>query len=205
MSTTTAADIALALFMVFSVLGFGWRTWVQHRRTGSSGFYGVSGSFGSPEWIGGVCFVLALLAAVSAPILQHFDVVAPVGILQVIWIQIAGILIATTGIVCTVGAQLAMGDSWRIGVDEGESTELVHTGIFGLVRNPIYTAMFIFSFGILLVTPNGVGVAAFFLLVAAIQLQVRRVEEPHLLRVHGDAYRDYTSSVGRFIPGVGRR
>ena len=41
------------------------------------------------------------------------------------------------------------------------------------------------------------------LLVASIQLQVRRVEEPYLLRTHGDAYRAYAAQVGRFIPGVG--
>jgi protein-S-isoprenylcysteine O-methyltransferase Ste14 len=53
------------------------------------------------------------------------------------------------------------------------------------------------------VTPNLVACAGFILLVAAIELQVRRVEEPHLLRTHGDAYRAYTATVGRFIPGVG--
>ncbi len=34
------ADLALALFAVFSVVGFGWRSWLQHRRT-VTGFRGV--------------------------------------------------------------------------------------------------------------------------------------------------------------------
>jgi protein-S-isoprenylcysteine O-methyltransferase Ste14 len=96
-----------------------------------------------------------------------------------------------------------MGDSWRIGVDESETTTLVHTGVFGRIRNPIYTAMFTFGVGIALVTPNLVAFTGFILLVATIHLQVRLVEEPYLLRTHGDAYRAYTASVGRFIPGVG--
>ena len=100
-------------------------------------------------------------------------------------------------------AQLEMGDAWRIGVDEQETTTLVRTGVFGRVRNPIYTAMFTFGLGIALVTPNLVACAGFVLLVATIEVQVRRVEEPYLLRRHGDAYRAYTASVGRFIPGVG--
>jgi protein-S-isoprenylcysteine O-methyltransferase Ste14 len=79
----------------------------------------------------------------------------------------------------------------------------VHTGIFGRVRNPIYTAMFAFGLGIALVTPNLVVFAGFVLLVATIELQVRPVEEPYLSRTHGDAYRGYTASVGRFISGVG--
>jgi protein-S-isoprenylcysteine O-methyltransferase Ste14 len=39
---------------------------------------------------------------------------------------------------------------------------------------------------------------------ASVQVQVRLVEEPYLLRVHGDAYRAYAARTGRFVPGVGR-
>jgi protein-S-isoprenylcysteine O-methyltransferase Ste14 len=97
-----------------------------------------------------------------------------------------------------------MGDSWRIGVDRNETTTLVRRGVFGWVRNPIFTAMLVFGLGIALVTPNVVSIAGFMLLVVTIELQVRVVEEPHLMTVHGDAYRDYLANVGRFIPGVGR-
>ena len=32
---------------------------------------------------------------------------------------------------------------------------------------------------------------------------MRIVEEPYLLTVHGDAYRDYLANVGRFVPESG--
>jgi protein-S-isoprenylcysteine O-methyltransferase Ste14 len=198
------AVIALALFAVFGVLGFGWRSWEQRRRTGSTGFKGVSGRPGSAEWFAGVGFVAALVAAVVAPVLQMLDVVSPVGVLHASWIQTAGVAIAVIGIAATVYAQLDMGDSWRIGVDPSETTTLVRSGVFGLVRNPIFTAMITFGFGIALVTPNLVAIAGFVLLVATIELQVRIVEEPYLQAVHGDAYRDFLANVGRFVPGVGR-
>ncbi len=197
--------VALALFAVFAVLGFGWRSWEQRRRTGSTGFKGVSGKPGSTEWLAGVGFIAALTAAVLAPVLQLVGVVSPVGILDAAWIQTAGVVIAVIGIVATVYAQLDMGDSWRIGVDPSETTTLVRTGVFGWVRNPIFTAMITFGFGMALVTANLVAIAGFVLLVATIELQVRIVEEPYLLTVHGDTYRDYLASVGRFVPGVGRR
>jgi protein-S-isoprenylcysteine O-methyltransferase Ste14 len=73
-----------------------------------------------------------------------------------------------------------------------------------LARNPVFTAMITFGFGIALVTPNLVAIAGLVLLVATIELQVRIVEEPYLPAVHGDAYRDYLANVGRFVPGVGR-
>ncbi|MDT0551231.1 methyltransferase family protein, partial [Streptomyces lonegramiae] len=75
---------------------------------------------------------------------------------------------------------------------------------FGTVRNPIFTAMLVFAAGITLMTPNPVALSAFVVLLAAIELQVRVVEEPYLLSAHGQAYRDYRSVVGRFLPGIGR-
>ena len=195
--------VALVLFGVFAALGFGWRSWEQRRRTGSTGFRGVSGRLGSAEWFAGAGFVAAPPVAVLASILQLLDVVAPVAVLHAQWLQISGIVVAIVGIFATVYAQLDMGDSWRIGVDPGETTTLVRTGVFGWVRNPIFTAMITFGFGIALVTPSLVALAGFLLLVATIELQVRIVEEPHLLTVHGDDYRSYLTNVGRFMPGVG--
>jgi len=203
MPARAAGDMAVVLFAVFGVLGFGWRSWVQYRRTGSTGLRGIRAG-GMSEYLAGVGFVVALIVAVSAAILQEIGVIEPVRMLSVVWVQTVGIVIATAGIAATVYAQLEMGDSWRIGVDKRETTTLVHSGVFGRIRNPIYTAMFTFGIGIALVTPNLVACAGLILLIATIELQVRRVEEPYLLRTHGDAYRAYTASVGRFIPGVGR-
>ena len=41
-----------------------------------------------------------------------------------------------------------MGESWRIGVDVQERTSLVTAGVFGLVRNPIFSAMCVASIGL---------------------------------------------------------
>jgi protein-S-isoprenylcysteine O-methyltransferase Ste14 len=196
--------VALALFAVFALLGFGWRSWEQRRRTGSTGFRGITGRLGSLEWFAGAGFIVAEGVAVFGPILQLLGVVSPLGFLHTPWIQIAGAVIAVLGIATTVYAQLDMGDSWRIGVDKSETTTLVRTGVFGWVRNPIFTAMMTFGLGIALLTPNLVALAGFVLLVVTIELQVRAVEEPYLLATHGDAYRDYLAGVGRFVPGVGR-
>lgn len=203
MGEGSAAVVALTLFAVFAALGFGWRSWVQYRATGTTGFRGVSGHIGSLEWMAGIGFIVALIAAVTAPVLQLVGAVAPVDVLHTPLLQWAGVAIASAGIAATVYAQLDMGESWRIGVDPAETTALVRSGVFGLVRNPIFTAMTIFGFGIVLVTPNIVALAGFLLLVTTIELQVRVVEEPYLAATHGDAYRGYLASVGRFVPGVG--
>lgn len=203
MSPSIAAAVALVLLVAFSALGFGWRTWLQRRRTGSFGFHGISGRIGSVEWIAGVGFAVAMAVAGLGPLLQFVNVIAPLHVWAAEWIHVTGATVATVGVVLTVWAQLEMGDSWRIGVDSEETTQLVHSGVFGLVRNPIYSAMLIFEFGITLLATNLVTIAGFLLALGSLELQVRRVEEPYLLTKHGALYGDYTSSVGRFIPGVG--
>lgn len=194
---------APVLFTVFALLGFGWRSWVQYRRTGSTGFRGLSGRFGSAEWFAGVGFVAALATAVLAPMLQAVGVVTP--LTDAGWLHGVGVVLAVAGIAATVYAQIDMGESWRIGVDQTETTTLVRGGVFGLVRNPIFTAMLIFGSGVALVTPNVIAVLGFALLLGSIQLQVRVVEEPYLAAVHGAEYREYLAEVGRFVPRVGRR
>lgn len=197
------AITALLLYAAFGVLGFGWRSWRQWRNTGSTGFRGVSGRLGSLEWIAGAGFVLSIVIGVLAPALQLAGLLAPVAILDAGWIRFLGIGLAVAGIAATLYAQVDMGESWRIGVDPGETTALVRTGVFGVVRNPIFSAMSVFGAGIALVAPNLLALAGFVLLVATVELQVRVVEEPYLSRVHGNSYRDYAAAVGRFVPKVG--
>ncbi len=97
-----------------------------------------------------------------------------------------------------------MGESWRVGVDPGERTALVTSGPFRLVRNPILSAVMVTCVGLTLMTPTVVGLLGLIGVMVANELLVRLVEEPHLLRVHGEAYARYAAAVSRFVPGLGR-
>ena len=119
----------------------------------------------------------------------------------VVW---AGVVVAMAGFVAAVAAQNAMGASWRIGVDQAESTDLVTCGVFAHVRNPIFTAMITAQLGTALMAPTWLSITAVVLLVVACGLQVRLVEEPYLARTHGSSNTDYAAKTGRFLPGFGR-
>ena len=54
-----------------------------------------------------------------------------------------------------------------------------------------------------LMTPNALALAAWLALIAAVEIQVRLVEEPYLARTHGAAYADSARRTGRFVPGLG--
>lgn len=194
--------IALAAYLTFVALAFGLRAILQRRRTGSGGFNGVAGRPGSADWFAGALFVVAVLFGLAAPALQLLGVVRPVvdG-----WLPaLAGALLTLGGIAATMWAQGSMGDSWRVGVDPAEKTSLVTGGPFDVVRNPIFSAMTVAAAGLTLLAPNVVAIAGLMILVVAIQLQVRVVEEPYLSRVHGEAYVAYAGRVGRLLPNVGR-
>jgi protein-S-isoprenylcysteine O-methyltransferase Ste14 len=198
------AAVALSLYAVYLTLAFGVRTLIQVRRTGSTGFHGIGGRPGSPEWIAGVGFVVALVVGVAAPVLALLGVVEPIDSLDTTAAYVAGIVLAGLGIAATLYAQVAMGTSWRIGVDPAERTALVTSGPFGLVRNPIFAAMLPTALGLALLVPSWIALAGLVGLWLALQLQVRVVEEPYLLRAHEPGYAAYAARVGRFMPGVGR-
>lgn len=196
--------VALVTAAAFFAVAFGLRGWLHWRRTGSTGFRGASGRVGSVEWLGGMLFVAAMAGVVLAPVAALWGWSAPWAALDRPAVRVLGLALAVPGMAGTLWAQLGMGDSWRIGVDDTERTALVTRGPFRVVRNPIFTFMTIGLGGLALLTPNTIAALTVVLLVAAVELQVRLVEEPYLLRAHGTPYRTYASRVGRFLPGIGR-
>jgi protein-S-isoprenylcysteine O-methyltransferase Ste14 len=196
--------LALTGYAVFLALAFGLRAVLHYRRTGTTGFIGLGGRPGSIEWCAGVLFAVALVGGAAAPLGQLAGWLEPwdgdrIGALHAI-----GAILAAVGIGGTLWAQLAMGDSWRVGVDPDARTDLVARGPFRWVRNPIYSWMTLASAGLVLVSPNALAVTSLMALLVALEIQVRAVEEPYLERTHGDAYRRYAASTGRFVPGIGR-
>jgi protein-S-isoprenylcysteine O-methyltransferase Ste14 len=198
------ATLALVFYAFAVLLVFGVRILIQVRRTGSTGFSGLPGRPGSAEWVAGVGFGSALVLGATAPVLALTDVVEPIAALDTTTVHAVGIVFAVFGLLATFYAQVAMGASWRIGVDYEEHTRLVTAGLFALVRNPIYSAMLPTALGLALMVPSPVALAALVGLAIALELQVRVVEEPHLLQEHGDEYAAYAAQVGRFVPGIGR-
>jgi protein-S-isoprenylcysteine O-methyltransferase Ste14 len=197
------AGWAVGLLVVYLGLAFGVRVVVALRTTGRTGIAGLRGA--PPlELLGGALFVAALAMGSANPILVLADGLEPIAALETDALRAIGFLCCGIGIAGTFLAQMAMGASWRIGVDESERTELVTDDVFALCRNPIYTFMVIAWLGFALLVPTWLSLASIPVGVVAFEVQVRLVEEPHLLRAHREAYREWASRVGRFVPGLGR-
>ena len=105
----------------------------------------------------------------------------------------AGIAILWIGI-----GQAQMSASFRMGIDSSEKTTLVRQGLFRWSRNPIYLGLFAAVGGFFLVAPNALSFGALVAAWVGVKVQVR-LEEEYLLSKHGDTYREYQSTVRRWI------
>ena len=117
-------------------------------------------------------------------------------------VAIPGHALVAAGVLVVAAAQAQMGRAWRVGIDPAP-TDLVTRGLYRHVRNPIYGGMFLALGGIALLYPSLFSLLLVVQLLPWIALQVR-LEEAHLLRLHGERYLRYAARAGRFLPGVGR-
>jgi len=113
-----------------------------------------------------------------------------------------GAVVGALGLAVIVIAQAQMGSSWRVGIDE-ERTGLVTSGLFGVVRNPIYLGLLLGLAGLCVATPSAFTVAVLASSIVLVMVQAR-LEEEHLEAQHGEMFRRYASRVGRFLPLLGR-
>lgn len=195
---------ALTLNLVFLFLAVGWRSFIHYHRTEDVGFRKPSRSAAPVQRIAGAVLATAIIGLLVAPICILVDVTSPLGPLDRRTFHVLGVLVSGSGIALTVTAEFQMGESWRVGVDPAETTSLVMRGLFRYVRNPIYSGMLLFASGLFLLVPTPLSLVAGLVLVLGIELQVRCVEEPHLIRKHGQMYAGYARAAGRFLPCIGR-
>jgi protein-S-isoprenylcysteine O-methyltransferase Ste14 len=117
--------------------------------------------------------------------------------------QVTGTVVMLGGLVLLLMAQLHLGASWRIGIEEGARPGLVTSGLYRFCRNPIFLAILITLTGYTVLIPTRLSLALLLGAFIGIRLQIL-TEEAYLLRTYGDSYREYARRVGRFLPGIGR-
>lgn len=200
----TTNIVATLLQIVFLGSGFGVRMYLHARKTGSTGFRALGATRSPAEALGAGGIALGIVGSLAGTVLGLAAVLDPLSIADHAWLRWPGAGVATLATALVVAAQSNMGSSWRVGVDQSETTDLVTGGLFSLTRNPIFLGIVLFYAGIALLVPNVLTIAPFVVIVLTVEVQVRLVEEPYLTRTHGDAYLAYASRTGRLIPGIGR-
>ena len=128
--------------------------------------------------------------------LYHY--LGPVAYLDTPTLQKMGVFLMLTSMFWVFTGQAQMGNSWRIGIDQKNKTELVRTGFYRFSRNPIFLGILVSALGVFLTLPN---LITFFVMGASflvIQMEIR-LEEAHLAALHGKSYEDFCKKVRRWV------
>ena len=195
--------VPLTAVVLFIGVVFCWRPWLQLRRYGISGIVLFRSRRQGLRDVSAVALFVVLVgqAATAAAWPSWLAARALHAPGPELW-HAGGGVVLLGGLVLLLRAQLALGASWRIGIDEGARPGLMTGGLYRFCRNPIYLAIFLMLVGYALLLPTRLSLILLLVAYLGFRLQTA-AEETYLLRTYGDEYREYASRVGRFVPRLG--
>jgi len=157
------------------------------------------------RYMGAFSSILSLYALIiiilHALNLQYLSLFSRFELFSALPFDLAGLLIGLFGLSICLYAQIIMGASWRVGIDEKVKSALVTTGLYRLIRNPTYLGLFMLNLGVWLIWPTWTVFLLNILFFVFLEIQVR-CEEDFLTLTHGDQYLAYKSRTKRYIPFI---
>lgn len=121
------------------------------------------------------------------------------------WARWIGALVTLISLLLLGWVQWALGRNFSTTLHVREAHTLVRHGPYRWVRHPMYTALFLFGVGILLLAANwAVGAPLVATLPILVAVRIRN-EEALMVEQFGDDYRTYMQRSGRFWPRLSRQ
>lgn len=145
----------------------------------------------------GPVYGAVIIAVTAAAVIAGHSTLFEKGIIKGVKIPSAmiGILLIIFGLYLWHGAV------FRAKVDDGiVNNKLVTTGVYALVRNPIYSAFMLFCAGALLISGNLFFYPLFFFYWILMTVLMKCTEEKWLKKLYGREYEEYCRRVNRCIP-----
>jgi protein-S-isoprenylcysteine O-methyltransferase Ste14 len=199
---TTLLKIFLPIYvLLFFGLAMFWRSYLAWKRTGVNPY--KLGNTDTVHDFVGKLFRLTLIASALIVFMFSFlegfyELLVPISWMSSSFLTVIGIALLIAALIWVLIAQIQMGDSWRIGIDEKSKSPLVQNGLFGVSRNPIFLGMLIMLAGMLLILPTAATLVITVLGFVLIHVQIR-LEEAFLLEKYGEEYRRYQARVRRWM------
>jgi len=107
-------------------------------------------------------------------------------------------IILLVNLIISILSLMDIKDSWRIGVLEDQTTQLVTSGIYGFTRNPYFVSYFLMFAGYTILLQNLILLGLSFFGFWFIHQMIKK-EEDYLNSVHGTAYQSYQQKVARYL------
>lgn len=115
-------------------------------------------------------------------------------------LEVIGSALFVAGLAFAIWARVHIGRNWGMPMSEKEDAELVTTGPYRLVRNPIYSGVLLAGIGTAIALD--LYVLVIVALVGAYFVYSARVEERTMQRLFPDAYPGYRARTKMLIPYV---
>lgn len=161
-----------------------------------------SQGFEMPIFGVGPIYVITCLILTIAGICLHLNGYIYQGKLRQgkIFFNIAGIFMIILGIYLWIQAVIIQKINKKV-----SEKKLITTGVYSIVRNPVYSAFtFIFT-GLLLFTTNYILLILPFVFWAILTILMKNTEEKWLKNEFGEEYEIYLKKVNRVIPRIRRK
>jgi protein-S-isoprenylcysteine O-methyltransferase Ste14 len=142
--------------------------------------------------------VAAQLLLLAALVLIPHDSLWPVGAVPVA----VGIVLMALGVVLAVLGAVGLGPALTASPIPRPDAQLVTHGVYGVVRNPIYTGLLVGGLGLVVFGASLWHILTWVALLALLAGKARW--EERMLRAKHPEFDGYAARVGRFLPGVGR-
>lgn len=190
------AFVILLFLLVFVIRSFllfkrtGINPWVLKNTDDAKGFLAIIF-----KTIAGIAILSVSFYAFGG---KWYEYLMPIWYLENGWLRAMGWVILHLSLAWILVAQLQMKDSWRIGIDEKNKTDLVTDGLFRFSRNPIFLGVILSNLGLFLVIPNAGTLLVLTMSYFSTQVQIR-LEEEFLRKQFGEAYENYCLKVRRWV------
>lgn len=196
------SQLYLFLFMlVFFLIVFVYRSYLLWKNTGINPIT-FDASDDAHGFNGKLFKFISILEIVIIGIYSFggdwYEYLLPFWYLESPYLRILGWVLLHGSLFWIFIAQLHMANSWRIGIDDENKTELITNGLFSVSRNPIFLGILVADLGLFFVIPNAFTLLIGILSFSTIQTQVR-LEEVFLKQQHAKDYDDYCKRVRRWI------
>lgn len=116
-------------------------------------------------------------------------------------VGLIGIVLTILGLGFSAYARIHLGRNWSSMVMIQEGHQLIRTGPYRFVRNPMYTGMLTAFIGLVLAIGIVAALAALVILILSLWLKIA-AEEEILREEFGEEYEQYRQSVKALIPGI---
>lgn len=149
-----------------------------------------------------ICATVCILLIILFPFFQLFintlyENLLPINVLNNFPAFIIASILIFSGLIILIISQIQLGNSYRI-LLPGKKIKLITSGLYSLMRNPLYIGAYISFIGIFLMYPSIVFFIFFIIIIVNNHFRILE-EEKVLLELYGDEYRSYKKQVKRYF------